>query len=92
MWEWLDYSTVDYMQMFAVMNPAFVVSVYELYQLVSHLVNRIVKDERKRQKPTSMPYMSLLCIGILFLLAPVGFLFFHLNWLFGYSLFLTSIN
>jgi len=44
MWVWIGYGFTDYVFMFAFMNVAFILSMYELYRIILWIVRRHVPD------------------------------------------------
>lgn len=44
MWVWIGYGFTDYVFMFAFMNVAFILSMYELYRIILRIVSRNVPD------------------------------------------------
>ena len=45
MWNWIGYGFIDYVFMFAFMNIAFILSMFELYRIIFHVLAKHIPDK-----------------------------------------------
>lgn len=89
MWEWVNYTAVEFVRMYLIMNISFVLSMYELYRVVYTLLKPHIPEEnilnlRIPYNRRELFFVGLLCVGILFLVSPLYFLVFHAYFLTDY--------
>lgn len=76
MWAWAQYSLVNYLIMYFFMNGAFILSMYELYQVLSTSLRGAVQDKSLFVtniflKNQDKLHNALLAVGIIFIVSPL---------------------
>lgn len=72
MWNWIGYGFVDYIFMFAFMNIAFILSMYELYRIIFHILAGYIPDKNYLNfNPEKNISGTILVFGVIFLLLPM---------------------
>lgn len=89
MWEWVNYTAIEFVRMYLIMNITFVLSMYELYRVVQTLLKPHIPDEnfltlRTPYNYKKFSYVGLLCVGILFLVSPLYFIALKIYFLTDY--------
>lgn len=76
MWEWINYTPIQFVRMYIFMNISFVLSMYELYRVIHSLLRKYISEEnllhlRAPYDRKHIFYVATLLIGIIFLLSPL---------------------
>lgn len=78
MWNWIGYGFTDYVFMFAFMNLAFILSMYELYGIIFHILAKYIPDKSFTNFKASKRISNMILIaGAVFIFSPLYVLIFH---------------
>lgn len=78
MWNWIGYGFTDYVFMFAFMNLAFILSMYELYRIIFHILAKHIPDKSFTNFKASRKISNMILIaGTAFIFSPLYVLIFH---------------
>jgi hypothetical protein len=75
-WEWMDYTLIEYLRMYLIMNISFVLGIYEFYRVLKTLLKNKIADKnllsfRFPHHIKDILYVTTLLVGVFFLVSPV---------------------
>ncbi len=88
-WIWVNYTVIQYIRMYLIMNISFVLSMYELYRIILTLLKSYIPDInlfnlRFPYNKKRLLYVGILFLGILFFISPIFVVAFNAYDLAGY--------
>lgn len=97
MWEWTHYSLIEFLRMYLIMNISFVLGMYELYRVIMTLLKTRINEGNTihykipYQKKITV-YKTIFMLGVLFLISPILFELFHLNYVMEFIMIFPFIS
>jgi hypothetical protein len=93
MWNWIGYGFTDYVFMFVFMNVAFILGMYELYRIVLSILIKYIPDRNIMNfSGSKASHISILLLGIIFILCPLYVYIFQSDSFVEYSMIFPFIG